>query len=495
MRYCVLGVVGLMAGIVAFWYGGPTSSNDIPVGIVIPHHDMVAPARAAYVANVAKNYQPKTIILLAPDHFSQNTKPIVTTSRVWHTSLGELTSNKSLITELGIPEQDSAFDGEHAVTTLLQDLKQYFPKAELVPFMLSRRATYQEVTNFVAHLYRACPECLVVASVDFSHTTTATVAALHDDFTLRELTAVNPSALYKNAEVDSPETLAALAQWGYLHDANEFKLFSHTNSGFLTHRAVGEMTTHIIGGYYKGSAKPQFADQVTLMIGGEASVTPTTRTIGSTNIDALIKTNLGERFFWGVDAALIKRIQNPSQSAPLYKYPRDILPAQIYTQGSTKVVVLSIDPQESLAESVTAVARYQAAGYRVILYIQNPLADIDRTIMTKWAETLIDAGANLVIGNESDTPRIGAVYKGVPIIYSLGIFLNVTSTSATRSLGTIVGVRVTINGLELFLVPIHTFQVPTVVPQAEYIDYLAEWTEPWSEYATDRQTYLFPFTK
>ena len=43
-----------------------TTDVSQPVGIVVPHHDMVAPARAAYMAKVAQKWQPETIIISPP---------------------------------------------------------------------------------------------------------------------------------------------------------------------------------------------------------------------------------------------------------------------------------------------------------------------------------------------------------------------------------------------------------------------------------------------
>ena len=118
-----------------------------------------------------------------------------------------------------------------------------------MPILINRSATYEESVNLTKELYQNCPDCLLIASVDFSHTSDAMVANLHDVLVMRGLLSLNSEMLYKEAEVDSPESLVVLSTWAKLHNQNTFKEFSHTNSGFLSGVKSGEMTTHITGGY------------------------------------------------------------------------------------------------------------------------------------------------------------------------------------------------------------------------------------------------------
>ena len=552
MKYklSVLVIILISSAGLYFAFPGETK-NTGPVGIVVPHHDMVASARVAFFAQVSLQIDPKTIILLSPDHFGTNQAPLVASTREWETSVGTLSPDLGLITKLELPTNQADFHREHGVTTLLRDIKTYFPNSRLIPIMVSTKTTYEEIERFVDKLYVECHDCLLIASVDFSHTFQADIADLHDVFTERELQQADAEALMKGAEVDSGATLAALALWARLHKAERFETFSHTNSGYITGRQVGEMTTHIIGGYSAGQPVITNKDTVTLQFGGDVMFA---RTVEETHLKKpknALAGSLGERFFWGVDAAIVNlegvftnddNYQETWQDYPPklrfspvfiaalkeariggvglannhsfdggeveYQETINLLernnifsltnqkggdPAvQIITEGTTKVAIMTIATHEEFNDLVPTIQKYSERDYFVVVYAHwgNEYSTKHGAMQEVMAKRWIDAGAQLVVGSHPHVVQPVGVYKGVPIIYSLGNLLFDQKQSESVQVGAVLGVKVTKDGQELFLVPVTSYLKPSVLDK-EY----PEWFEGIESYKVNDNTgntYFFP---
>lgn len=529
--------------------------SEYPVGIVVPHHDLVAPARAAYLSKLGAEYQPKTIILLSPDHFNQNNTPITSTGRDWETSLGPLMVNTGLLEALKLPLSATSFEHEHGITTLLKDIKQYFREATIVPIMIGRNATYAQVANLIQDIYRNCSECFLIASVDFSHVNATTLADLHDQTTLRELYEADAVALYRQAEVDSPETLAALVLWSALHNKSSFQLFSHTNSGRIAGITVGEVTSHIIGGYYAVSKDTNDTHQkITMMIGGDVMFAREVEYLHTANPRSSVFSRLGERFFWGVDIALINlegvfsetnnhvagwnelppRLQFDASFATLLKqnrvsavglannhtfdaeklgadftkatlntlaisalgYPRGSSSVLLKEVGDIKVAVIAIATHEPVEDIAREVIYFSGQGYKTVVYIhwgqeyiQKPTA-----AQEEMAKRLVDAGADLVVGSHPHVFQEVSVYKGVPIIYSLGNFLFDQNFKRETQIGAVLGVSMSDDGTEIFLLPIKSYLATEIIAEPEHTLLLEQWNKPWAPHRTKNDTFYFPAT-
>ncbi len=522
-----------------------------PVGIVVPHHDMVASARAAYLEKVSAHISPKTIILLSPDHFGTNLAPLVASTREWETSVGTVVPDLSLIKALKLPTDSADFKGEHGVTTLLRDIRTYFPSSRLVPIMVSTKTSYEQVERFVTNLYAECPDCLLIASVDFSHTSEADIADLHDVYTERELQQGDAKALFKGAEVDSGACLAALALWADLHKAQRFETFSHTNSGYITSHQVGEMTTHFIGGYSVGKPVTIHDDTVTLQFGGDVMFARGVEEIHTKNPKEALVGILGERFFWGVDAAIVNlegvfsndtdyqsywndyppklrfspvfisalkeahisavslannhRFDGGEEEykftvnllkkytiAPLTNRNGDDPSVQVVTQGDTKVAIMTIATHGEFNDIAPIIEKYTKQDYFVIIFAHwgSEYETEHSPTQEMMAERWIDAGARLVVGSNPHVVQPVGVYKGVPIIYSLGNLLFDQEQSEIVQIGAVLGVKITKEGQELFLVPVSSYLKPVVLDR-QYL----EWLDAFAGYKNNVKNgniYYFP---
>ncbi len=292
-------------------------------GIVVPHHDLVKKQRQALFEKMKQRFsginQPKTVILLSPNHFNAGSAPIQVNKQTWDTFDGAILPQTDVIDTLIASKvaksEPKSFGHEHGIKLILGDIKRTFPDARIVPIILKMGAKDADITRLHDALFRTCSACLMVASVDFSHYQPAALADFHDTLTLRALQNRDSATLLAKAEVDSPPALALLTRWAQSHKTEHFSLFDHTNSGVLAKDFDGETTTHIFGWYEEGiPVIPE--DSVTFLMGGDMMFG---RFVAYKYLkDGLEKifSQFGDRVFWGTDAA-IANLEGPISDKPV----------------------------------------------------------------------------------------------------------------------------------------------------------------------------------
>ncbi|MCX6808506.1 MAG: AmmeMemoRadiSam system protein B, partial [Candidatus Berkelbacteria bacterium] len=219
--------------------------------LVVPHHDLVMDKRRAVFTEAAKKTNPKTVILVSPNHFDTGSDLIQTTDRTWTLQDGKLLPDKTKISSLeksgDAVLSDTAFNGEHGIANILDDIYSTFPNSELVPIIIKPNASKDSIVSLGKELYSLCSsDCLLVASVDDSHYQSGALAELHDDLTIRALNNLDNDLIWQ-AEVDSNQSLALAINWAKLNSTPKFNLFDHTNSDKLASDRDGESTSYIFG--------------------------------------------------------------------------------------------------------------------------------------------------------------------------------------------------------------------------------------------------------
>lgn len=245
----------------------------------------MADVRQKFLERISKS-RPITrkIILIGPDHFSSDQRQININNQDWNLSTGYL---KFQDLNLNLPINNDLLKNDHAIYNPLADIKTYFPQAVIYPILIGQKVSFSELDSLLNKIVPLCnSDCLLIASVDFSHYQPATLAEAHDSHTLRVLNNFETKNI-SNLEVDSPQSLYLLTKFSELKSAKKFNLFAHTNSGFITGSPDIETTSHIFA-YYTSGVSPKIN---------------TTTTVSAPKLfDRHQNQNtLGDRFFYGVD--------------------------------------------------------------------------------------------------------------------------------------------------------------------------------------------------
>jgi AmmeMemoRadiSam system protein B len=263
----------------------PIQTYFQPLVVIVPHHNIVAKQRQEVLTRVAK-LRPKTlsVILLSPDHFSLGQKGIFYSDQRWHLQASDLEYDQNLGDKITGAAQLNAnlVAQDHGIYNQLTDIKTNFPNSRLVPFVIGNKVATSELDRLTDLLTQNCSsDCIVVASVDFSHYLPALLADVHDVYTQKILTNLDVSR-YQNLEVDSPQALYVVMQFAKAKAAKSFRVFEHTNSG------QAESTSHMFATYSRIMFQTKDTKNDTF-------------SLASSLIRSQSQKGVGDRFFYGVD--------------------------------------------------------------------------------------------------------------------------------------------------------------------------------------------------
>jgi AmmeMemoRadiSam system protein B len=252
-RAVILSIFALVLTFFVFrtniFVSGPNQTfltSPIPV-VVMPHHDLAATLRSDLLSQVWERISPKTIILVSPNHFEAGGYNILTTNRQWRLNNAYFESDTNKISTLDIRKDDLAFDREHGIFNQLEPLKNVFPDAKIVPIIIKQNTPAKQLDELNVNLIKTCKaDCLVVASVDFSHYQPASVASIHDLLSIKALSNLEENLVWQ-AEIDSNPTLYLATKFAKARGAQSFHLAANTNSGLMESSPDAESTSYVLG--------------------------------------------------------------------------------------------------------------------------------------------------------------------------------------------------------------------------------------------------------
>ena len=262
-----------------------------PVAVVVPHHNFVAQKRLEYFNQIAKKrLVTQKIIIIGPDHFSPNQNNLIYSNRQWNLSNGMVNFNNSIESKFKsfLNLENNIIKEDHAIYNLLPDIKTVWPKATVFPILIGQNYSVSKLDSLISVISQNCKNnCLLIASVDFSHYLPSGLAEIHDIKSTKELNNQNLSEIPK-LEVDSPQSLYVLANFSSIKNTKKWNLFFNSNSGKLSNNSDIETTSYVMGSYQKSFFKnKQFLNETSLI---------------SKNIDKEKSiSSLGARFFYGTD--------------------------------------------------------------------------------------------------------------------------------------------------------------------------------------------------
>lgn len=420
----------------------------------------------------------------------------------------------ALVAQNVAAKEPGSFTNEHGIKLILPDIKSHFPEAQIVPIIFKMDTPAAKLTALEEALEKNCADCLAIASVDFSHYQPATLANLHDGLTERALANLDTDALLAKAEVDSPPALAFLTLWAKSHGTEKFVLKDHTNSGVIANNPDIETTTHLFG-WYEAGERTRPAQSVSFLFGGDMMFgRMIAHTFLAGGLEKSLD-QLGNRVFWGTDAGIVNLegpvspTRVPDDIRPnnlVFNFPPQTTRALTYlkvnaasqannhsanagAQGlaNTREVLKAADIQPIGGPGdadIDQVGVFKGEGMTLYVIGVHTLASVPdlKPLITRlkaepssrvivfphWgveyvykhtggqesqAHAWIDAGADLVIGAHPHVIEDSELYKGRPIIYSMGNLLFDQTFSKETQQGLLIGGEFTPDGLRLFALP------------------------------------------
>ena len=301
---------------------------------IMPHH-LVAGNYVAGLFKALSPENPKTIVLIGPNHFSTGKANIISSDRDWQTPYGEVRSDTSILSNLkneGVLEVDSmAMENEHSISTLVPFIKKTWPDAKIIPIIIRNvRNQEGEFFKLAQALEKTLPkDSLLIASVDFSHYMSLEVADFHDELS-KNVLQTGDLARVRKMEIDSQNSVRVLLKYNELKGAKNFVLTHHTNSAQIMKQLdLAETTSHVMG--YFVQTENVIATLTSIQFFGDMMLERNVaKAMGKDGLDYLFKKLAGQenRFFYGADL-IVANLEGP------------FAPARVPT---TKSIAFRFDP-------------------------------------------------------------------------------------------------------------------------------------------------------
>jgi len=230
-----------------------SSTNSIQgkiVGAVVPHH-LIPSFIIADIFECIANQGTKTIILFSPNHQDIGDTSVLTSKIAWDTPTGKILPEIDVIQKLiqkdYISIDEDVLDNEHGIAGLLPFVTHYDSDIRVVPLILRRNITREQIQDLSQSLASMVDDkTVVVASVDFSHYLNSMQAEENDIDTLKAMKEKNYDKLLQmnSNHLDSPEAITVLLQIMEQLNIKSSEILHHTNSGRLMDEPFAETTSY-----------------------------------------------------------------------------------------------------------------------------------------------------------------------------------------------------------------------------------------------------------
>ena len=221
---------------------------ETTVGLICPHAGYIysGPVAANAFYELSVDGKPDTVVLLGPNHTGYGSALAVMNQGIWRTPLGDVEIDSEVANELAretkiLDVDELAHRYEHSIEVQLPFLQYMFASTfKIVPicFQMQDLASANEIGKALVEVL-AERNAVIIASSDFTHYESQTMASRKDKSALEAVLAMDPKKFIANIERENvtacgigPIATLITAAKGLL--ATEARLLSYKTSGDIT---------------------------------------------------------------------------------------------------------------------------------------------------------------------------------------------------------------------------------------------------------------------
>ncbi|HYF05035.1 MAG TPA: AmmeMemoRadiSam system protein B [Patescibacteria group bacterium] len=215
-------------------------------GLIVPHH-LLPSTMLSEAFQTLVQARPRTVVLIGPNHHEVGTASIQHATFNWLTPFGQVYVNSSP-ENIFAPAKLEHAENEHSLSGMMPYIRTYLPKATVRSFMIRRYASVEELERFISKVKKLdTEETVYIASVDFSHYLSSSVAEANDAKTLAWIKSFSLKSIMNsnNDYMDSPPSIYVLLRLMQEFKTTKFTLLGNTNSGRILKDPYIETTSYI----------------------------------------------------------------------------------------------------------------------------------------------------------------------------------------------------------------------------------------------------------
>ena len=235
----------------AFTGAGPWTkapNGTVRAGIV-PHHGLVSPMIAGWFASLQEEQSPATVVIIGPDHENRGAGYLTTARVDWVTPEGLVRVHTELVDDLvetdHVVIDEGLLQSEHGVYTVLPYVRRAWPAARVVTIAVKGDARPDRINRLAQVLVEKLDvHDIVLATVDFSHYTTAIDALAADQESLGVIERGDATAAF-SIPVDSPPAISLVLEYAKRRSLTYQQLFHTTSAQFVGQPDVQSVTSYL----------------------------------------------------------------------------------------------------------------------------------------------------------------------------------------------------------------------------------------------------------
>lgn len=228
-------------------------------GCIVPHHLVAEDLIHEVFQNVSQYKEKyKTVVLIGPDHESQDKGKIFTALSNWQTPTGILNTDteatKELLNNDFVVESAIKLSKEHSTSSIIPFIKFYLGDVNVITLVLTKQVKLDDVDTLVNVLYEKLniEETLFIASVDFSHYLDLEQASKMDLISMDAIENNNIDKImsFTNDNLDSPISIATMLKIMDKAGVTGQNVLNHSNLELILKKKTDETTSYITYLFY-----------------------------------------------------------------------------------------------------------------------------------------------------------------------------------------------------------------------------------------------------
>ncbi|MBN2352367.1 MAG: AmmeMemoRadiSam system protein B [Spirochaetales bacterium] len=237
----------------------PLPPGAIPWAGTVSHHLLAADVIGEWFAELRRSRDVSLFVIVSPRHFVEGVKDVSLSSLPWSTKDGPVAVARGpldrLKRELNISEDPTAFPGEHGIAAVVPFVRRYFPKAEILPVIVTESPLSTERADRLASALRTVlteedrARWFLVVSTDFSHHGDAAQTEERRRRSLRFFAAVGLET-WPYATCDNMTGMRVLARLAEQFGRRRASIFAYTDSYRLSGQDPGDITSYFFSFIY-----------------------------------------------------------------------------------------------------------------------------------------------------------------------------------------------------------------------------------------------------
>ena len=294
----------------AYNSASPVEFGTEQLGMIVPHHLVPANMIAESFLSIEKE-QPKTVVLISPNHLQKGRGQIITSQYNWQTPYGVLEADLEMIEKLKVKElvsvDETPFSSEQGISDLVAFIKKSFPKTKFVPLIIKDTLALEKVSDLVNEFNKIfANDVQIIGSFDFSHYLPSNFADWHDARSLAVLEDFDYGAI-NTLDMDSKPGLHLVMKLVEHKGAESFYKINNTNSAKLANNLSVMETTSYLTGFFVENTEEKNKITTTLITTDEV-LAERKQSYNPTGEDAVM-----QRYLEGFDYAATCDLKNKTE--------------------------------------------------------------------------------------------------------------------------------------------------------------------------------------